>query len=240
MVAPVTIADSVSTQLRLCELFRSLQGEGPNAGRPATFLRLGGCNLKCGFCDSRYAWDPADSVGGFHQRPHDLREVVEAILATRPVRLVITGGEPLLQQGALDCMLTQLPDQLPLEIETNGTIRPSATLIQRVEQWNVSPKLHNSGVPRQHRLRFDALMALRGTERAWLKLVVADPSDVSEADALIEELEWPQRRVMWMPQADSAETLAERGPWVAEVALERNHCFSTRLQILLWGNQRGR
>jgi organic radical activating enzyme len=154
-------------------------------------------------------------------------------------RLVITGGEPLLQQSTIETLLGEL-DGYIVEVETNGTILPGAVLLRRVDQWNVSPKLSNSGVSEGSRLKFDALATFRTTQRAWLKFVLQEPAQLSEVAAVVAASTWPASRVILMPQANDTAELAARSPWVAEAALERGFRFSTRLHLLLWGNTRGR
>ena len=138
------------------EIFASVQGEGPSAGMPCTFLRLSRCNLACVWCDTAYTWHFAGD-----ERPHrdgvefdrtanqltlGEEEVAARITALGQKRLVITGGEPLLQAPALARLLGHLPD-VTVEIETNGTTRAPAALDIRIDQFNVSPKLAHSGNP---------------------------------------------------------------------------------------------
>jgi organic radical activating enzyme len=198
------------------------------------------CNLRCRYCDTPYTWDFERFELAQEVRTQSLDEVLERVLAKNPTRLVVTGGEPMLQQQALAQLFERLPDQLVIEIETNGTILPLESLWLRVSQWNVSPKLAFSGVPLAERTVSTVLMAFARCERAFLKLVVAEPSDMEEGDRLVADGAWPNDRVVWMPEGTSAQRLNLRGRWLAEQAIARNHRFSTRLHVLLWGDQRGR
>ena len=162
---------------------------------------------------------------------------ISALLTPR--RLVITGGEPLLQQSVLEELVAELSEFL-IEVETNGTIVPSGPMRSRVTQWNVSPKLSNSGMRTIQRLNTDALTVLRDTERAWLKLVVVDLDDMIEISRLVATTNWPKEKVILMPEATSPTQLAERSNRVAEAAMQYGFRFSTRLQVLLWDNARGR
>lgn len=106
--------------LKVSEIFQSIQGEGPNAGRPTVFVRLAGCNLECAWCDTQYARD-ADGATEM-----SAAEVVAECANLRPHRVCITGGEPLLQFPALVPLLASLCGHgYTVEIETNGTIDPS-------------------------------------------------------------------------------------------------------------------
>jgi len=79
--------------LLVSEIFFSVQGEGPGIGKPAVFLRLSGCNLKCAWCDTKYTWHG----GKMMTEPTVLKEIKRYPCK----RLVVTGGEPLLQQDNL-------------------------------------------------------------------------------------------------------------------------------------------
>jgi organic radical activating enzyme len=224
--------------LRVSELFTSLQGEGASAGEPAVFLRLGDCNLNCRFCDTRYSWDWEHYQRREELTERDVLDLARQVRSCGPRRLVITGGEPLLQQTSLEELLQLLADYV-VEVETNGTLLPSTGLASRVDQWNVSPKLSNSDVRQCTRLKPDILVALRDTDRAWLKFVVADPGEIAEVNEVVTLTHWPLYRVILMPQAQDAAELSARSGWVANAAIEHGFRFSTRLHLLLWGNSRG-
>jgi 7-carboxy-7-deazaguanine synthase len=83
------------------EIFASLQGEGPSAGRPCTFVRLSRCNLACNWCDTAYTWRFTEFDRKANQIALDEADVAARIMALGQDRLVITGGEPLLQGAAL-------------------------------------------------------------------------------------------------------------------------------------------
>jgi organic radical activating enzyme len=226
--------------LAVSEVFESIQGEGPSAGEPALFLRLGRCNLHCRYCDTRYTWD--FEAYRFEVEIHE--ESVEDVAARLSVsalrRLVVTGGEPLLQQPALARLLSVLPGDLFVEVETNGTMTPDVVLRDRVNQWNVSPKLSNGGDPESLRIRPGVLAAFLATERAYLKLVVGTESDAVEAEALIVGSGWPRRRVLLMAEASTRAELSARAGFVAAEALRRGVRYSPRLHVELWGGERGR
>jgi organic radical activating enzyme len=154
--------------------------------------------------------------------------------------LVVTGGEPLIQGAALTRWFALLPAALAIEVETNGTLAPSPELAARVTQWNVSPKLANSGEPLERRLRPAALAALLATERAWLKLVVATPVDAEEAERLLTATGWPRERVLLMPQGATRRELSERAPFVKAEALRRGLGYSPRLHVEHWDGARGK
>ncbi len=226
--------------LEVSELFASLQGEGPSAGTPAYFVRLAGCNLRCHWCDSGYAWD-----FGRHRFEEVVRAlpvvtVLESIRQSRQRCVVITGGEPLLQQQGLVALLAELGRACVLEVETNGTVEPHAALLARVDRWNVSPKLSSSGSPEGARFRPEVLRALVQAKSSWLKLVVLGDAEFDEAERLVSAVGWPRERVCLMPRALTRGELRDRSPSVARACLERGFRFSSRLQLELWEGQRGR
>lgn len=225
--------------LKLSELFVSLQGEGPSLGKPCVFLRLAGCNLHCRFCDTKYTWDFQTYRYEDEVRVRTVADVAHELVASRQSRVVITGGEPLIQRRALERLVALLPDTFVLEVETNGTFSPGDALGARIDQWNVSPKLENGGDPRAARVVPAALAALVATGRAYFKFVLDEPREAQEALALARELGVPDERVLFMAQATNREELHARAPLVAAEALARGVGYSHRLHVELWGGRRG-
>lgn len=230
------------------EIFASVQGEGPSAGAPTAFLRLSRCNLACVWCDTAYTWrftgDARPHRGGeaFDRRANQLTldetEVAERIAALGQNRLVITGGEPLLQAGGLAKLLDLLPD-MAVEIETNGTTTAPPRLDVRIDQFNVSPKLAHSGNPAALALLPERLDAYATDPRAWFKFVVADAADVAEAAALVRRHAIPPARVFLMPEGTDSATLRAREEWLVPLCLDHGFRLSDRLHIHLFGDTRG-
>lgn len=228
----------MSETLFVSEMFDSLQGEGPSQGYPCSFLRLAGCNLTCTWCDTDYSWNWQK----YDVRKETSTHTVDSLAARfRDVpRLVITGGEPLLQQKALEHLLSALPPALPVEVETNGTLVPSDAMRQRVTQWNVAPKLAHSGEPFERRVSKVALEALRDTGNAWLKVVVESNADRAELDAIVNLVSWSSERVYLMPQCRSPSELINSTPAIVNMAIESRYKFTSRLHLQVWGGERGR
>jgi len=230
------------------EIFASLQGEGPSQGKPCAFVRLSRCNLACVWCDTAYTWrfegdNRPHRSGLTYERtanqvalPED--EVARRIAALGQPRLVITGGEPLLQAAALARMLALLPD-IRVEIETNGTVAPPPALDALVAQYNVSPKLAHSGNPADLALPPERLTAWATEPRAALKFVVAEPADVDEVLALAERYAIPRTRIWLMAEGTDPATLNARETWLAPLCLEHGLTLSNRLHIHLYGDTRG-
>jgi len=202
------------------------------------FVRLGRCNLDCTWCDTPYTWDWTR----FDPEVELLTRTVEDVLAEldgigAPM-LVVTGGEPLLQQRKLVPLLTAAHQRgWRIEIETSGTIAPLPELCELVDGWNVSPKLANSGVAIERRWRVDALQAFAGTGRAIAKFVVASSSELAEAASIAESGHLTD---IWvMPEGTDADTIERRLACLAPAVLARGWNLSTRLHVLLWGDARG-
>ena len=222
------------------EIFHSIQGEGVCAGKPAVFLRLALCNLACVWCDTRYTWDweRYDQRKGI--RELSLGEAEEVVHRYRCRSLVVTGGEPLVQQRSLTPLLERLKGSgFWIEVETNGTIVPGKKLFGVVDHWSVSPKLENSGNPASLRENPEAYRRFRDLPSAHFKFVVEKADDLAELLAMVGRYEIPPDKIVLMPQAQDGDTLLERSRWLADVCKREGYLFSTRLQILLWGNQRG-
>lgn len=101
------------TTLNICEIFYSIQGESSFVGRPCIFVRLGGCNLHCRWCDTRYAAENSQTMA--------LDEILEKISQFGCKLVEITGGEPMLQKGALTLMDALLSRGYEVLLETNGS-----------------------------------------------------------------------------------------------------------------------
>ena len=101
--------------MKIADIFRSLQGEGKNQGKPCLFIRLAGCNLKCRWCDT-----PESRVRGMEM---SLDSVLEQVWRINPPYVCITGGEPVLQAKELEHLLSSLSRRgTQIDIETNGTL----------------------------------------------------------------------------------------------------------------------
>jgi 7-carboxy-7-deazaguanine synthase len=230
------------------EIFASLQGEGPSAGKPCAFVRLSRCNLACVWCDTAYTWRfegdnrPHRSGESFERTANQVtlseQDTAARIAALGKPRLVVTGGEPLLQAPALARMVARLPG-MTVEIETNGTVAPPLALDALVHQYNVSPKLAHSGNPAELALIPERLAQWVAEPRAFLKFVIAEPGDVAEVLGLADSYDVPRERIYLMAEGTDAATLAAREAWLAPLCLDHNLTLSKRLHIELYGDTRG-
>ncbi len=230
------------------EIFASLQGEGPSAGVPVAFIRLSRCNLACVWCDTAYTWHfegderPHRDGVEYDRRANQVKlspeDAAAQVAALGQKRLVITGGEPLMQCGALADMLAALPD-IEVEIETNGTTKASAHVDIRVDQYNVSPKLAHSGNPSELALIPERIEHYADDPRAFFKFVIAQPGDVDELLELQKRHRIASDRVFLMPEGTTSEALRARQEWLSGLCLEYGFRMSDRLHIHLYGDSRG-
>ena len=230
------------------EIFASLQGEGPSQGRPCAFIRLSRCNLACVWCDTPYTWhfegDNRPHRGGVtYGRKANQVALTEADAAERIAmlgqdRLVVTGGEPLLQGAGLAKLLALLPN-VRVEVETNGTVAPHPALDALVAQYNVSPKLAHSGNPADLALPPERLAAWAADPRAAFKFVIAQPDDVDEVLALAAAHAIPGKRIWLMAEGTDAATLDARERWLGPLCVSHGFNLSDRQHIRLFGDTRG-
>ncbi len=101
--------------IEICELFYSIQGESSHAGYPCFFIRVAGCNLRCTYCDSRYAYE------GEH-RPYSISQILCELEKYPGVMVEVTGGEPLLQKEIYPLLARLLETGRTVLLETNGSL----------------------------------------------------------------------------------------------------------------------
>lgn len=224
--------------MRVCEIFKSIQGEGTFLGSPSIFLRLSLCNLRCQWCDSKYSYDVGKEMG--------VDEVLLDIASMDCTHLVITGGEPLLQQDELIKLVGLLPNFMTVEIETNGTIKPNIELMNIIDTVNVSPKLASSGVKLCKRITsaFHTIAKMSSIEdfiypEIYFKFVIAHKRDFLEMSDLIVEHNIKRNRILLMPEGTEREAVIENSKWLIELCKEHKFTFSPRLHIMLYGMKRG-
>lgn len=251
---------SRNQKIAVSEYFYSLQGEGRTMGIPAIFLRLTGCNLMCGgygvekdgvlrdgatwVCDTIQVWMKGTTYS-FDELLELLNQEIDFVKRLQNgVHLVITGGEPLLQQERIVAFLEYLEQKyncLPIvEIETNATIQPLADLDSRVQYWNTSPKLSNSGMPQKERIYPTVLKWYTQNPNTMSKFVIAQQADFEELerDFIATNLVDPKQIVL-MPSADSIEELLEKNKLIADLCIEHQLRMCTRLHVEIWNQLTG-
>ncbi len=238
----------MSAALPISETFLSIQGEGKLTGVPSFFIRMNGCNLRCGWCDTPYAsWSPD---GG----PREVADIVAAAIASGAKHAVLTGGEPMMFAQIEPLAASLRAAGLHITIETAGTIFRNVAC----DLMSISPKLANStpreGDPRdpdgrwrrlheERRLNFDSLQQLISTwPQRQLKFVVAAgalDADLAEIEAVLSRLRgWAPDDILLMPEGVVKPTPAATAA-VVNACTARNWRYCPRLHIELFGNVRG-
>lgn len=240
--------------LAISEQFYSIQGEGISAGMPAIFLRLQGCNLTCGgtntiktkILDSGATWRCDTIETWLKGEKTDIKALLQSWNVNRwlmaieeGAHIVITGGEPLLQQEGLLSLCTALEVLLGkrpfIEIETNGTFIPNEALNAYISQYNVSPKLSNSGMKKEARFKPETLLWFSKNPKTTFKFVIAEPSDWLEIEEdFIAPFNIPRQKIVLMPAASTRKDHITKGQALIELCKRESVRFSPRLQLILW------
>ncbi len=239
------------------EIFHSIQGEGKSTGTPSVFVRTSLCNLHCIWCDTDYTWN---WVGTRFQHNSDLKpgyqkfdkkdwiseckvaSVADAIAVFNCKNVILTGGEPMLQQPALVTLMEILrhkSGEYRFEVETNGTLSPSPDFDKAIDQYNVSPKLENSATPRRLREKPAALRFFAASPKANFKFVIAEKIDLDEVMGLLKTYSIASEKVWLMPEGTSARILAQRRKWLVEICKNQGFRYSDRLHVQIWGEKKG-
>lgn len=215
------------------EIFYSLQGEGKLIGTPSLFVRIAGCPLRCTWCDTKYAW-PNDAGTDY-----SIEELKQKILAYETRHIVITGGEPMTNH--------QLPDLLKAIAHPSRHITIETSAIQYLpalpcELMSISPKLANSTAENQPpSLNTETIQKLIDNYKYQLKFVVDRPEDLNEIAQCLENLKNVNPyNILLMPQATTIKEHNEKLPILAEICKQTGFTLAPRLQLILWGAQKGK
>jgi 7-carboxy-7-deazaguanine synthase len=205
------------------------------------FVRFGGCNLSCSWCDTPYTWDatrfdlrnemhPATAVEIAEKLPHEAGHIV-----------VLSGGETLLHQHnqAWKDLLGILGDRgLRVHVETNGTIPPSPESLAVVEQFVVSPKMPHAGSHKRSQ-NPTPWAGWPQVDTAVLKVVVETADDVAAVARQSRADGWRVGTVWVMPEGVTVAALQERWPHIAQAAADNGVNATHRLHVLAWLEARG-
>jgi 7-carboxy-7-deazaguanine synthase len=211
-------------RLKITEVFRSLQGEADTVGIPTVFVRLTGCPLRCGYCDTAYAFH-----GGEWWTIEDILARVRALEVSH---VCVTGGEPLAQPTAA-ALLTALCDGgWRVSLETSGAM-PLAAVDPRVVKV-VDIKTPGSG--EESRNRYDELPRLGAAD--LIKFVIVDRADYEWSRAQLRERRLAERCTVLFSPSHAELPARDLADWVLEDRLPVR--FQVQLHKYLWGDQPGR
>ncbi|MHA1371813.1 MAG: 4Fe-4S cluster-binding domain-containing protein [Promethearchaeota archaeon] len=228
----------------ICEIFRSIQGEVQGLGRFALFIRTFGCNLgkNCPLeCDTRYSWDASINSKNITEYKMTIDELNKKIFDFNGNVIVITGGEPLLQQEEIKQLIISFSkkclenncinhDERIWFVETNGTIKPIPDLVKNNKVFfNVSPKSFD--------LKFDWFPL----DRTIFKFVVNafDNRQLHNATNFVSNLPTIiQEKVYFMPLSRDRETYISNAKVLADWCTEKGFNFAPRIHLVLWNGRR--
>ena len=230
--------------MKISELFFSIQGEGELTGIPSVFVRTSGCNLRCRWCDTKYAsWKPE----GENVTINDLLEKV----CSYPARhVVISGGEPMIAKGIKDFTRLLKESGKHITIETAGTIAPNGI---QCDLASLSPKLSDS-TPKEgdiskewidrhesKRLDYGILSEWVNLYNFQLKFVVSKEEEIKEIQNVISRIEGKilPEKVLLMPEGIDSDTLRSRYDLLIDLCKENGYRLCNRLHIDLFGNTPG-
>ncbi|HCM41196.1 MAG: hypothetical protein A2X97_08670 [Bdellovibrionales bacterium GWA1_52_35] len=222
--------ESDSPELIITEIFHSLQGESTLAGLRFGFIRLTGCNLRCTYCDSEYAF-----TGG---QKFSIEKILAEIRSYDVKNVLITGGEPLLQKNTPSLVMALKKDGYAVSIETHGetSIAPVAGLARIIMDIKTPSSGMSCGGFREN------LNLLKPTDE--VKFVVASPEDYDWAKAVVRENMIPTQEILFSPalpvSGKSEKFKGVQAQWLAEKILTDQLPVRFQLQLhkLIWGPER--
>ena len=218
-----TPANARVNTLRINEIFFSLQGESSRVGLPTVFIRLTGCPLRCGYCDTAYA---------FHDgKTRAIDDVIAEVAQHKSKTVCVTGGEPLAQKNCL-ALLTKLCDLgYSVSLETSGAIDISA-VDHRVSRI-VDIKSPGSG--EVDRNRWENLPLLKRDDE--IKFVITSEADYCWAVALLEEKKLASLAPVLFSPAFNEVSYEQLAAWILRDGLRVR--MQIQLHKIIWGEKRG-
>ena len=211
-------------RLKITEIFVSLQGEAADAGWPTVFVRLTGCPLRCGYCDTEYAFH------GGAWRGFD--DILEDVAGFRVRHVCVTGGEPLAQANCLGLLERLCDAGYRVSLETSGAldIAPVDPRVTRV----VDLKTPGSG--EEGRNRLENIAELRPAD--VVKFVICDRADYEWSREMVRRHKLDERCQVFFSPAWGRQSPARLGDWIVADRLPVR--LQVQLHKVLWGDARGR
>ena len=208
--------------MKVNEIFHSIQGESSYAGWPCVFVRLTGCNLRCRWCDTRYAYDEGEA--------YTVVEVMDRIRGYGCPLVEITGGEPLLQEDVYPLMDRLLEAGYNVLLETNGSL--DASRVPRGVNRIIDIKCPASGM--SDRIHWENLDHLRSTDE--IKFVLCDRGDYEWAREVIKQYDLTHRATVLLSVVSNELSHQDAVKWMLEDRLKVR--FQLQLHKAIWGPDR--
>jgi 7-carboxy-7-deazaguanine synthase len=207
------------TLLEICELFYSIQGESSYAGYPCFFIRFAGCNLRCTWCDTRYAYEGA-------HKPYTINEILTELKKYPDVMVEVTGGEPLLQEGVYPLFEELLAASRLVLLETNGCLSLEKVPSQIVKI--VDLKCPGSGM--HEKMNFDNLSFIDSKDE--IKFVISSRDDYNWAKNIIESYDRASSPTLTFSPVTSQLPPAKLAEWLLDDRLPVR--LRLQLHTILW------
>lgn len=231
--------------IRVCEIFGpTVQGEGALMGQQTVFVRTGGCDYRCSWCDTMYAVDPQYAADWVAMSAQEIMDRVDHLTGGRPMMVTLSGGNPAMQPlGPLLALGHKRGYRFALE--TQGSL--ARDWFADLDVLTLSPKPPSSGVVMDWDKLNVCIEAAQNKPQTCLKVVIFDEADYGYAQEVAQR--YPQFMIYLQvgnhavdpnEHADIA-TLLQRLKWLAERFAQDqwdNACVSPQLHVLTWGNER--
>jgi len=207
--------------MKINEIFYSLQGEGKWAGLPNIFIRTTGCNLRCSYCDTKYAYHSGEEMN---------IDTILNLISKYPCNYIcITGGEPLLQNEILNLINTLIKRKYQICLETNGSLDIEESSNKKLLMISLDVKCPSSNMDDKN--LFNNIKILK--EKDQLKFIIFDRNDYDYAKKILEKYK-PTCCVYFQPVwGTNPINLAD---WIINDKLDVN--LGLQLHKIIWGESR--
>ena len=216
--------EPVTDRLRITEIFLSLQGESLTAGLPTVFVRLTGCPLRCGYCDTDYAFQGGEWMNG--------DAILERVAGYGVSHVTVTGGEPLAQKNCLKLLEGLCDAGYTVSLETSGALDISKVDPRVVRVMDL--KAPGSG--EVERNRYENLEVLAPTDQ--VKFVICGREDYDWAREMLQRYDIAQRCTVLFSPVHGKQDATELADWILRDRLPVR--MQLQLHKYLWGNEPGR
>lgn len=219
----MAVTDVEEPVIRITEIFYSLQGETRTVGLPTVFIRLTGCPLRCGYCDTEYAFSGGERLS--------IEQIMSKTAAFKPRYITVTGGEPLAQKQC-PALLKQLCDQgYEISLETSGAIDISEVDPRVVVVMDL--KTPASG--EESKNRYENLAHIKSNDQ--IKFVICDRNDYEWSKAKLEEYALADQCEVLFSPVHGEKMARQLAEWILEDNL--NVRFQLQLHKFLWNDEPG-
>jgi 7-carboxy-7-deazaguanine synthase len=209
--------------MKINEIFASIQGEGITIGAPTTFVRLAGCNLRCKWCDTKYAYEGGEEL--------NIQQILERVKGYENKHVCVTGGEPLMQNDTVRLVDKLVEGRYFVTLETNGSI--SIEPFQCSETLVISMDIKCPSSGEESKMLLSNLEMLSPYDQ--LKFVIADKADYRYAKNILKEHKLACTIVMTPVGGIELKELVE---WVLKDKLQVR--VLPQLHKLVWGDVGGK